>query len=264
MRNSSLAVFVPTYDYTVHIACSSALYELGLEMRDRKTDFAVFYFPGDAIVSRVRNACAAKFLHEKRFTHMLFVDADIGFSPKTVLRMLKFDEPVTCAAYPKKTYRNDKPKGFVPRDLDHFHRASLDYTVSFGDPRIAEGKAKPEKLVHGFAPVETTGTGMLMIRRDAYETMMARIPELRYRSGEVYSSPEFASNWHGFFDPFVDEETQSAVGEDTAFCLRWRRRCGGEIWCDLEATLSHYGQAEYRGSISDTMSIRRNAEKNTS
>jgi hypothetical protein len=38
-----------------------------------------FYFnPGDSLVSRSRNDCVAHFLANKPFTHLFWIDADIG------------------------------------------------------------------------------------------------------------------------------------------------------------------------------------------
>jgi hypothetical protein len=263
MKNVSLAVFVPTYDFKIYIQTASSLSALQDEARSRKIDCATFFFPGDPVVQRVRNACVAKFLSSKQFSHMLFVDADVEFSPKTVMRMIKFDMPVTCAAYPKKAYRSEKMRGFAPRDLDHHHRASLSYVVTFEDPDVMEGKAKPPPAPHGFAKVTSAGGGLLLIRRDALQTMIERFPELRYRpSGGYYvTSPEIAGNWYGFFDPLVLESTREFAAEDVAFCHRWIEGCGGEIWCDLDATMSHHGYAEFKGNLADTLSIRQNAHK---
>jgi hypothetical protein len=264
MKNVALAVFVPTYDFKIYIQTVASLNALQDEARERKIGYSMFFFPGDAVIQRVRNACAAKFLSDKRFTHMLFVDADVEFSPATVMRMIKFDEPVTCAAYPKKHYRPEMPRGFVPRDVDHAHRASLDYVVTFEDPGVFEGKAKPAKVVNGFTPVTTAGAGLLLIRRDALQKMIAQFPDLRYHPGSGYyaKSIELVTNWYGFFDPFITQDTRDFLGEDVAFCYRWRE-CGGEIWCDLEATLTHHGYADFKGSLQDTLAIRQNAQKAT-
>ena len=36
------------------------------------------------------------------YTHLLFIDADIGFSEKSIFRMLDFDKDVVAGIYPRK------------------------------------------------------------------------------------------------------------------------------------------------------------------
>src|SRR4051794_33021152 len=114
MRKPNIAVFAPSYDHRVHTSTAESLYKLMEETRLHRIGCFVRFLPGDAVVQRVRNAAAALFLSNEQLTHLLFVDSDIQFSPTTVLRLLKLNEPVTCAACPKKGYRSRKPFGFVP------------------------------------------------------------------------------------------------------------------------------------------------------
>jgi hypothetical protein len=59
---------------------------------------------GDALITRARAELTASFLGETDATHLLFVDADIGFAPEQVFRLLNFDADVTAAAYPTKQF----------------------------------------------------------------------------------------------------------------------------------------------------------------
>ena len=45
---------------------------------------------GDSLVTRCRNDCVAYFLANPQFTHLFFIDADIGFSPAGRLPALAF------------------------------------------------------------------------------------------------------------------------------------------------------------------------------
>ena len=59
----------------------------------------------------------------------------------------------------------------------------------------------------------------------------------------------------------VNPDTGVFLAEDMSFSWRWRVKCGGEIWCDLEAQLRHHSDMVFRGNILDTISIRRKAAK---
>ena len=60
-----------------------------------------FYFnPGDSLVTRARNDCVAYFLSNELFTHLFWIDADIGFSPEAAFRLLLSDRDIAAGAYP--------------------------------------------------------------------------------------------------------------------------------------------------------------------
>jgi hypothetical protein len=48
-----------------------------------------FFRHGDSLVTRARNDCVAYFLSYPQFTHLFWIDADIGYSPEAALRLLR-------------------------------------------------------------------------------------------------------------------------------------------------------------------------------
>ena len=51
----------------------------------------------ESLVTRARNTLVQLFMDDPgNYTHLLFIDADIGFSEKTVFRMLDLDEDVVA------------------------------------------------------------------------------------------------------------------------------------------------------------------------
>src|SRR5262249_37502189 len=57
----------------------------------------------DALITRNRNSIVARFLDTPGATHLMFVDADIGFEPELFHRLLRFDGDVVAGMYPLKT-----------------------------------------------------------------------------------------------------------------------------------------------------------------
>src|SRR5258708_37840309 len=56
----------------------------------------------DSLITRARNHIANEFLREDGFTHLLFIDADLGFDANAVLRYLAFAKDLVCGVYPLK------------------------------------------------------------------------------------------------------------------------------------------------------------------
>ena len=57
----------------------------------------------ESLITRARNTLVQLFMDNSEYTHLLFIDADIGFNEKTVMRMLEFDQDVVTGVYPRKT-----------------------------------------------------------------------------------------------------------------------------------------------------------------
>lgn len=145
------------------------------------------------------------------FSHLLMIDADMGFSSQMVLDMLTFSEPLVGAIYPKKTY-------------------PIEW--------VGSGLATPEYR-NGFIEVEALGMGCFLIRRDAIAAMIEKFPEMIF---PYMAMPEMkfsgAHRTLGFFD---EMRTQAGlVSEDISFCRRYRKT-GGKIWATTAHQITHVG-----------------------
>src|SRR5271170_3626596 len=63
----------------------------------------------DSLITRGRNTLVTTFLDSPTATHLMFIDADIGFTPDQVVRILNFNEPVAAGTYPLKVLHYDQP-----------------------------------------------------------------------------------------------------------------------------------------------------------
>ena len=182
----------------------------------------------DALISRARSTLVAAFLDNPAATHLLFVDADIGFEPQQVERLLKFDKDFTGALYPLKSIDWD----FIPQRCvergESIQQAALSYVGTF----CPEAERKQEG---DFVTATYAGGGFQLIRRSALERLIAAYPESHF--SRVHSMPlsgsrreaAQSSNLFALFDCIIDPETGAYLSEDYSFCRRWRQ-IGGEIW----------------------------------
>jgi hypothetical protein len=199
----------------------------------------------DALISRARSTLVAAFLDNPAATHLLFVDADISFEPQQVERLLKFDKDFTGALYPLKSMDWDLiPQRCVERG-ENVQHAAISYVGTF----FPEAERKHEG---DFATAIYAGGGFQLIRRSAFERMIAAYPETHFShvhilpmSGTRHDAPQ-SSNLFALFDCIIDPETGAYLSEDYSFCLRWRK-IGGEIWMDAASKLTHTGPYEFFG-----------------
>jgi hypothetical protein len=155
----------------------------------------------------------------KDSTHLLFLDADVGFPPQVVLDMLAFNEPVVGGIYPKKAY----PIDFVGSGLEA------------GEYR------------QGFIEVEGLGAGCLLIRRDAVEMLIAKFPELIFPYMTLNDLREGgATRTLGFFNTM--RVAEGKVSEDISFCRRFRE-AGGKVWGSTAYSFTHEGPHPFVGCL---------------
>ncbi len=88
---------------------------------------------GESLITRARNNCVAKFLENKEWTHLFWIDSDIGFSPDSFYRLLLADKDVVAGVYPLK--RENWPQAGLPAGMTQadFERMYTSYTVNTND-----------------------------------------------------------------------------------------------------------------------------------
>ena len=203
-------------------------------------DLEVRLLGGDALVTRARSTLAAHFLDRPEATHLLFVDADIGFAPEQLIRLLACDKDFAAAFYPLKQVDWAAVPGRVVAG-EPLQAAGLSYVGS-----LCEGDDL--RIEAGFATARFAGTGFQLIRRVVFERMIAAYPSLKFTAVDTPGGGR-SEHLYALFDPIIDRETGRYRSEDYAFCQRWRD-VGGEIWLDLESRLVHTGMQPFAGDTS--------------
>ena len=94
-----LVIGTPCYGRQVTDLYASSLLKLLLACQRREVRLQVQMSGSDALITRARQNIVAHFLGIEAATHLLFIDADIGFEPEQVFRLLDFDAPMTADNY---------------------------------------------------------------------------------------------------------------------------------------------------------------------
>ena len=199
---------------------------------------------GDALITRARANLVTLFLDDPTATHLLFADADIGFTPDQVFRLINSGADVVAGVYPIKRVNWEKAKRMLGAEPQAAPSAALDYVLEIDDPDHVVA-------VNGFTRVRYAGTGFLMIRRQVLEKMCEHPDYAPLQFFREHSIDALAGSPNRFalFDCMIDHSNGTYLSEDFAFCKRWTD-IGGEIWADLESRLDHVGPSVFHGEIS--------------
>jgi hypothetical protein len=240
-----LVVATPCFGGQVASIYASSIFKLQRAVRSMSNmDLKVLMRDGDALITRARANLMTLFLEDSAATHLLFVDADIGFEPEQVFRLIESGADVVAGVYPIKRVNWDKAKQALAADRPQPQSACLDYVLEIDDPDHVV-------VVDGFTRVRYAGTGFLMIRRQVFEKMCghpgyAPLQFFREHSRDALAG---SANRFALFECMIDPKTGTYLSEDFAFCKRWTD-IGGEIWADLQSRLDHVGPSVFHGDVS--------------
>ena len=173
-------------------------------------DWTMETMTNESLISRARNTLTAKFLHNKDSTHLMFIDADIGWEPWHLLVMLNRDVDVIGGLYPMKSLP-------VKWCVNGFEGA--------------------EEGPDGLQEVSKTGTGFMLIKRHVFEKLNAH-PATRPFINDIGLPAELNPHMKTYFDTAVRENRY--YSEDWTFCENWRD-IGGKVWVDKRILLKHTG-----------------------
>jgi hypothetical protein len=239
-----LVVATPCFGGQVSTIYVNSIFQLQRAVRSRPNlELKVELRDGDALITRARANLVTAFLDDPEATHLLFIDADIGFSPEQVYRLLDSGADVVAGLYPIKRVNWTKAKRAIANDHENVPAAALDYVFGLED-------ANNVAVVGGFARVRYVGTGFLMIQRHVLEKMCQHpdYASLRFLHEHSFDALAGSQNRFALFECMIDPATGTYLSEDFAFCKRWTD-IGGEIWADLESRLSHVGPSVFHGDI---------------
>ncbi len=148
-------------------------------------------------------------------SHMLCIDADIGWDYKDVLRWLEMDKELIAGCYLAKG-----DKGFLFRPITYEH-------IDIEKDGLILAKAVP--------------FGFVMLSRECLSNMIEAHRDLYYKSIDG------KDEGYGLFNTCVKD--QQFWGEDYSFCLRaWD--AGVQLWIDPYVELTHAGK---KGKLIDDL-----------
>jgi hypothetical protein len=243
-KNPHIFLGIPCYACMMCNSFAASLISLQALCAQRGIQIYMDFVGNESLIERARNILVKRFLSNPSFTHMMFIDADIGFNPASVIRLLEFDKDVTSAVYPKKSINWELVKNKVaqgsPEDI---RQMGLDFNINIltSDPPV-----------NGFVKVLDVATGFLMMKREMLEKMYEHYKEELFAVNDIQG--QNVENYIAIFACSIDKTTKRFLSEDYAFCRRYQEM-GGEVWADISTPLSHTGTHVYSGNILERVTL---------
>lgn len=199
----------------------------------------------DSLVTRARNNLVAKFMSTPEFTHLMFIDADIGFEAEDILKLLWHDKDVITGSYPVKDINWTKVIDNVHKGVeeDLLFSSSLRYVVN-----PVQGGSGEVSVLNGAIKIHDAGTGFMMIKKSAIQQMIDAYPDRRFLDDTAALSEEEKKWTYHLFDDYIDPDTKRLLSEDYGFCRLWQD-IGGDVWVDPVIKLTHLGRMAFTGQM---------------
>lgn len=252
LQQKRLFIGTPMYGGQCAGIFTKSTNDLSMLCTTHKIPMKYYFLFNESLVQRARNYIVDEFLRSD-CTHLLFIDADIGFDPRDALALLalqisdpeKYD--IVCGPYPKKTIAWEKvslaaQKGIGvdnPFDLDKF---TSDFVFNPAKELTQFKLSEPVEVAEG-------GTGFMLITREALEKYRDAYPELAYKPDHVRTEQfDGTRDIHAFFDCVIDPESKRYLSEDYFFC-KMARKAGLSVWMCPWMKLNHVGSYIFKGDM---------------
>lgn len=258
LRKRKLFVAAPMYGGNCSGLFARSIAELSRVCQQYEIKCEFFFIFNESLITRARNYCVDEFLRNEEYTHMMFIDSDIGFNPQDVLVLATLagedtDKDIICGPYPKKTIAWEKikqavDKGVADENPNNLNKFVGDYVFNPVQGQMSIKVDEPVEVLEG-------GTGFMMIQRSAFEKYAAAYPEFRYRPDHVRTKNfDGSREITAFFDCVIEPETKRYLSEDYMFC-QWARKIGLHVWMCPWMQLTHVGTYNFGGSLIDLAQV---------
>ena len=257
LRKRKLFLGLPQYDGMCASIFARSIMDLSALCMHYGIPLNAYYLMNESLITRARAYICDEFLRSD-FTHLMFIDSDIGFNANDVIALLALcsdDSPydVIGGPYPKKCISWEKikiavDKGFADENPNNLEKYVGDYVFN---PKVNQTQipiSEPTEVLE-------LGTGFMMIRRKTFDMYKTAYPEMSYKPDHVRTAHfDGSREIMMYFDAAIDPGSKRYLSEDYKFCYDLAK-IGGKIWLCPWMQLNHIGRYVFGGSLADLAQI---------
>jgi len=191
----------------------------------------------ESLITRARNILTEVFLRSGSDS-LLFIDADQSFRGVDIDKMYQEEKDILGAVVPMKGINWEGVRLAVKNGKE-------DLTTSTGIFNFNPINEEMPDLTKAFE-VATVGTGMMLVKRQAFLDLQHKVEKYRHNSSEVYGI-KTNDLIHNFWDTKIDEDG-ILLSEDYNFCKMWRDN-GNKVYAVAYPEITHVGSYQFSGSL---------------
>jgi hypothetical protein len=243
-----IMIATPAYGEVFYTPYVSSMLSLTRALQKRGIDFA-FNAISYSEIAESRNFLLTHWYDKTDASHLLFVDADMGFPAALITEMIDFDKPLVGAVYPKRTLDVKKVAQLAAEEKEPAR--AITRAQDFVLRPLRGARAASDRP--GFIQVEACGSGILLIARGCIDAMLKAMP--RISDTKAKTTSPLAKNLDRLIRAFdVLYVNGMRLSEDFSFCYRWRHGCKEEVWANIAHEIVHIGLQRFGGTYLEKIS----------
>lgn len=237
-RPTELFVATPCYGGRLNVKYLASMLGLRNLCAQRGIAMHAKLLSNESLVERARSLLVAHFL-DTTATHLLFIDADIGFPPEAVFKLLEADKDIVTGVYAKKMHNwQDVKRKLEAGDAEPVQQMGLDFNINI--------MGTSATVQNGLLKVLDAATGFMLLRRSAVQSLVDRYRQELECVNDI--SSDGTPTYVAVFACMIDPQTKRFLSEDYSLCRRWQAM-GGDVWADVSFPLCHMGTRQFGGDI---------------
>jgi len=239
-KDVNVLVALPCYGGVTHVSHNGSMRALEKTFSAAGIRYQISETVSESLIPRARNAFANMVLFDKDpagndYTHLLFLDVDIGFDPINIVQMIGWDKDIVGLPYPCKAINWEWVSQAVRKgitDPNALSRMGSRPIINTNGTEIQFNCSEPVQFPQ-------LGTGLMLVKRHVLQKF-SEDPERNYKlmvNEKTRPDRDYAVD---FFRIGVNPKTRYYDSEDYRFCLD-AREMGFETWLLPWAVSTHTG-----------------------
>ncbi len=200
----------------------------------------------ESLITKARDYLADEFM-QSGCSHLMFIDADIGFNARDILSMVVADKDIICGMYPRKEIEWGRVahavrEGVPANELHMYSSGSFPASTLDGlNVSKAMESLDPQKPVE----VRNAATGFMLIKREVLDGLADKVPQYYPIAQDGHKASRARKQ---YFNTSIDPIEQTLLHEDYSFC-KLARDNGFKVWVAPWVELTHTGTQTYTGRL---------------
>jgi hypothetical protein len=252
LKKNKIFIATPMYGGMAHGLYVKSCLDLQTTMMQYGIETKFSFLFNESLITRARNYLVDEFLRTD-YTHLLFIDSDIHYSPQDIIALLALDKDVVGGPYPKKSI-NWNNVAETARKHPNLEPKELENLVGEYVFNVVKGTSQFQ--VSEPLEVMEIGTGHMLIKRHVFAKMAEEYPLIRYKPDHVGQANFDGTRYiHAYFDTVIDTKesitgggSERYLSEDYMFCQMWRKM-GGKIFLCPWMRTQHIGTYAFTGNM---------------
>ncbi len=229
-----ISIATPMYGGVCHGVFMKSMMDLINLLRSRGHDVLYHDLYNESLITRARNSLTEIFLRTNS-EYLIFIDADEGFDPKGVCKMVEEKVDIIGAPVPMKGINWEKVGKAAVDGKTNLAKHAAIYNVNISKEQKQILAKNPNDKVE----VVYVGTGLVAIKREVFDFLKPHVGQYRVDQSGI-GSIQKGDPVYDFWSTGINPDSERLLSEDYQFCQLWKN-FGGTIYLAPYVKVTHAG-----------------------